>query len=81
MKKSDFEEAKSGANVDPVFQGYINIVEEENGEVYMALYEICKKHGVPVTFPEEWKQTLREYCYRKNVPYPFTAEDSGFGVP
>ena len=71
-----YREAVAGVAINPTIKENVDYIRCEEGETYLKLNEICAKNGEVLYKPEEWKQSLREYCYRTKKEMPLSCQDS-----
>ena len=75
MPKVEFKEAMNGTCHNEIVRDNVTYRKCEKGESYLKLIELCKETDTQCILKEEWKKVLREYCYKNQVEYPYTAEE------
>jgi len=75
MPKIEYKEAMNGTWVNDVVRENISYRKWEKGETYLKLIEICMATETQCILKEEWKKVLREYCYKNQIDYPYSAEE------
>lgn len=75
MPKVEFKEAMNGTCHNEIVRDHISYRKCEKGESYLKLIEICKETDTQCILKEEWKKVLREYCYKNQIDYPYSAEE------
>jgi len=66
-----YKEAVSGVCINPIIRDNVDYKSCEQGETYLKLHHICAETKTVLVPPEEWKQIMREYCYKNKLPYPY----------
>lgn len=74
MKPENFKIAIEGTEMNEIVRENIDIKVYENGQLYLKLNEICEKTNTKLHLKDEWKFTLREYCYQNRLDYPYKNE-------
>jgi hypothetical protein len=75
MPKVEYKEAMNGTCINDIVRENISYKKIEKGESYLKLIEICNETGTQLILKEDWKKVLREYCYRNELEYPYSAEE------
>lgn len=75
MPKVEFKEAMNGTCVNEIVRDNVSYRKCEKGEAYLKLIEICRETDTQCIIKEEWKKVLREYCYKNQIDYPYSAEE------
>lgn len=75
MPKVEFKEAMNGTCINETVRDNISYRKCEKGEAYLKLIEVCRETETQCIIKEEWKKVLREYCYKNQIDYPYSAEE------